>query len=186
MNKQHCDSYTEWMSLALDGMLNSTEAHLLYSHIASCPACANTWQAMQQISSMLRAAPFAAPEPGFVERFEARLAYQAEQRRRTMIWMLLGIGAIALALLALPSVLDVLRLTGYLVFPYQVTAYATEVLDWLYLLASTLLEAVGTLARSVCSGANAATCVLLAAVPAALVVLWARLVIGKLAGQRAQ
>jgi hypothetical protein len=141
---------------------------------------------MQQASSMLRAAPLVAPEVGFVERFEARLAYQAEQRRRTMIWMLLGLGAMVLALLALPSVFDVLRLTGHVVLPYRVTAYATAVLDWLYLLTSALLEAVGTLARSVCSGANTGACVLLAAVPAALIVLWTRLVIGRLAGQRAR
>jgi hypothetical protein len=141
---------------------------------------------MQQASSMLRAAPLVAPEVGFVERFEARLAYQAEQRRRTMIWMLLGLGAMVLALLALPSVFDVLRLTGHVVLPYRVTAYATAVLDWLYLLTSALLEAVGTLARSVCSGANTGACVLLVAVPAALIVLWTRLVIGRLAGQRAR
>jgi hypothetical protein len=186
MNKQHCESYTEWMSLALDGMLSSTETRLLHSHMATCPLCASTWQAMQQASSMLRAAPFAEPEPGFVERFEARLAYQAEQRRRTMIWMLLGIGAIVLALLALPSALDVLRLTGHLVLPYRVIAYATGVLDWFYLLASALLEAVGTLARSVCRGANVGAYMLLAIVPVALAVLCARLVIGRLAGQRAQ
>jgi anti-sigma factor RsiW len=186
MNKQHCESYTEWMSLALDGMLNATETYLLHSHIASCPLCASTWQAMQQASSMLRAASLVAPEAGFVERFEARLAYQAEQRRRTMIWMLLGLGAMVLALLALPSVLNVLRLTGHLVLPYRVTVYAIAVLDWLYLLASALLEAGETLARSVCSGTNARACVLLAAVPAALIALWTRLVIGRLAGQRAR
>jgi predicted anti-sigma-YlaC factor YlaD len=186
MSKQHCESYTEWMSLALDGMLNATETHLLHSHIASCPTCACTWQAMQQVSSMLRAAPLAVPEAGFVERFEARLAYQAEQRRRTVIWVLLGVGALVLALLALPSVFDVLRLTGHVVLPYQITAYAMAVLDWLYLLASALLEAVCTLARSAYSGANTGTYMLLAAVPAALIVLWTRLVIGRLASQRAQ
>lgn len=184
MNKQPCESYTEWMSLALDGMLSPTETRLLHSHIASCPSCASTWQAMQQVSSMLRAAPIAEPQPDFVKRFEARLAYQAEQRRRTMVWMLLGIGAIVLALLALPSLLGVLRLTGHLVLPYQVVAYARGVANWLYLVANAFLEASWTLVRFACTGPTAGTCLLLVAAAAGMIALWTRLVVGRLAGQR--
>ena len=183
MNKQPCESYTEWMSLALDGMLSPTETRLLHSHIASCPSCASTWQAMQHVSSMLRAAPIAEPQRDFVKRFEARLAYQAEQRRRTMVWMLLGIGAIALALLALPSLLGVLRLIGLLVLPYQVIAYARGVANWLYLVANAFLKASWTLARFACTGPTAGTCLLLGVVAAGMIVLWTRLVVGRLAGQ---
>ena len=184
MNKQRCEAYIEWMSLALDGMLGPTETRLLHSHIASCPSCASTWQAVQRASSMLRAAPMAEPQPGFVKRFETRLAYQAEQRRRTMVWMLLGIGAIVLALLALPSLLSVLRLTGLLVLPYQVIAYARGVANWLYLVANAFLEASWTLIRFACTGPTAGTCLLLVVAAAGMVVLWTRLVVGRLAGQR--
>jgi len=112
------------------------------------------------------------------------LAYQAEQRRRTMVWMLLGIGAIVLALLALPSLLGVLRLTGLLVLPYQVIAYARTVANWLYLVANALLEASWTLIRFACTGPTAGTCLLLVAAAAGMIVLWTRLIVGRLAGQR--
>lgn len=185
MNKQLCDPYIEWMSLALDGILGPAESRLLHGHIASCPSCANTWDAMHQVSSILRAAPMAEPQPGFVERFEARLAYQAERRRRTLVWMLLGIGAIVLTLLALPSLLGVLRLTGRLVLPYQMVAYARDVTSWLYLVTNAFLEASWTLVRFACTGPTAGPCVLLVAAAAGMVALWTRLVVSKLVRQRA-
>jgi anti-sigma factor RsiW len=184
MNKQPCDSFIEWMSLALDGMLGPTETRLLHGHIASCPSCADTWEAMHHVSSLLRAAPIAEPQSDFVKRFEARLAYRAEQRRRTLVWMLLGIGAIVLALLALPSLVGVLRLTGQLVLPYQVIAYARDTMNWLYLVTNAFLEAAWTLIRFACTGPNAGACLLLAALAASMVVLWTRLVVSRLAGQR--
>ena len=186
MNKQPCESHREWMSLALDGMLGPTETRLLHSHIAECPSCAQTWQAMRQVSTMLRAAPIVEPQSGFVKRFEARLAYQTEQRRRTLVWALLGIGAVVLALLALPSLLGVLRLTGQLVLPYQIIAYARVMMDWLYLLINAFLEASWTLVQFVCTGPTAGMCLLLAAAAASVVVLWTRLVVGRLAGHRAR
>jgi predicted anti-sigma-YlaC factor YlaD len=184
MNQQPCESYTEWMSLALDGMLGPTESRLLHGHIASCPSCAATWEAMRRVSSMLRAAPVAEPQPGFVARFEARLAYQAEQRRRTLVWMVLALGAVVLVLLALPSLLGVLRLTGQLVLPYRVIAYAQDTMDWLYLVSNALVEASWTLVRSACTGPSASACLLLAAAAAAALVLWTRMVVSRLTGQR--
>lgn len=186
MNKQPCETYIEWMSLALDGMLGPTETHLLHGHIASCPSCAGTWEAMYQVSSMLRAAPMAEPQPGFVERFEARLGYHAEQRRRTLVWMLLGIGAVVLALLALPSLFDVLRLTGQLVLPYPVIAHARDTVNWLYLVTDAFLEASWTLIQFACTGPGAGACLLLVAAAAGVLVLWTRLVVSKLARQRAR
>lgn len=184
MNKQPCESYTEWMSLALDGMLGPTETHLLHAHVASCPSCAATWKAIRQVSSMLRAAPMAEPQPGFVARFEARLAYQAERRRRTLVWVVLALGAIVLILLALPSVLGILRLTGRLVLPYQVIAYAEVTMNWLYLVSHALVEAFWTLVRSVCTGPSASACLLLAAAAALALVMWTRAVVSRLTGQR--
>jgi hypothetical protein len=141
---------------------------------------------MCRVSSLLRAAPLAEPEPGFVKRFEARLAYQAERRRRTLVWMLLGIGAIVLVLLSLPSVLGVLRLTGHLVLPYRLIASASNTLDWLYLVTSAFLEASWTLIRSVCTGPSAVACAMLIAAAAGMVVLWTRLIVSRLASKQAR
>ena len=52
MNKQQCEQYTEWMSLAQDGILSRTQMHVLHTHIAMCPPCMTTWESMTMISQM--------------------------------------------------------------------------------------------------------------------------------------
>jgi hypothetical protein len=126
----------------------------------------------------------AGPQPGFVTRFEARLAYRAEQRRRSFVWMVLGMGAVVLALLALPSLLGILRLTGQLILPYQIITYARDTMSWLYLVTDAFLEASWTLVRYACTGSSAGACLVLAAAAALMIVLWTRLVVRRLAGQR--
>jgi hypothetical protein len=130
MNEQTCDQYGEWMSLAQDGMLSNAQMRLLHVHLASCPPCQTQWEAMTFVSLVFRAAPLVAPAPGFVERAQAKLAYRTEKRRRSIIWLTLGIGTIALLALALPSVVGLLSLTGRLILPYQVVAYVQTILSW--------------------------------------------------------
>lgn len=184
MNQQSCEQYTEWMSLAMDGMLSAAQAQLLHGHIATCPACAATWERMTALSRALRQAPLVEPRPGFVERFEARLAYRQERRRRTMIWVLLGIGTIALAVLALPSLLGALRLTGHLVLPYEIVVHIQGLLDWLYLVVTALGEAAWVLVRYMCAGPLGPTCLILITVAAAAIALWTKVLVGRLSAQR--
>lgn len=185
MNKQQCDQYTEWMSMAQDGLLNRTQTHLLHTHIAVCPPCMTTWKSMTLVSQMFRASPMIGPAPGFVKRFEARLAYRQEQRRRAMVWLLLGIGVIALSFLALPSLLGALSLTGRLILPYQVIVYLQGLLSWLYALISALFDSIGILIRYMCTGPAWPACLALVAVAGASVAIWTRFLIGRLAAQRA-
>jgi predicted anti-sigma-YlaC factor YlaD len=186
MNKQQCEQYIEWMSMAQDGMLSRTQMHVLHTHIAVCPPCMTVWESMTAVSQMFRAAPMIAPLPGFVKRFEARLAYRREQRRRAMVWLLLGIGAIALGFLALPSLIGVLSLAGYLVLPYQVLTYIQGLLSWVYVLISAVADATQILVRYVCTGPAGPACLALVAVTGALVAIWTRFLVGRLASQRAR
>jgi anti-sigma factor RsiW len=62
------------MSLRLDGLLKDVEIARLDAHLASCPACAARWQAMQRASTLLEAAPLALPTAGFAERVMHRVA----------------------------------------------------------------------------------------------------------------
>lgn len=139
---------------------------------------------MNEISQLFRAAPMLQPEPGFVRRFEVRLTYREEQHRRAMIWALLGIGVIALAILALPSLINALSLTGSLVLPYQVVVYVHSFLNWLYIVLSALLEAVWLLVRYACTGPAGPACVALAATAAAAVLLWTKFLIGQLTSRQ--
>jgi len=184
MNTHQCEQYVEWMSLAQDGMLGTTQSRLLHAHMDECAACRETWNAMTAVSRLFRAAPTLAPGAGFVQRFQDRLAYRQESRRRAFVWMLLGIGAIALGLLALPSIAQVLELTGWFVLPYPVIVYLQVVLDWLALVVSSLASAAGILIRYACTGPTAAVCLTLIAVAGAMVALWTKFLVGRLAGQR--
>ena len=184
MNQQSCEHYSEWMSLALDGMLSATQTQLLHAHIATCPSCAAKWVNMTALSRAFRAAPQVEPQAGFVARFEARLARREERRRRLMVWMLLAIGSIALTLLALPSILSALSLTGHLVLPYRVIAQAQGLLDWLFLVASALGDAAWVLVRYMCTGPWGPTCLVLLAVAAAATALWTKTLVGRLNAQR--
>jgi hypothetical protein len=173
------------MSLAQDSNLDRAQMRLLNGHIEACPQCRQTWEAMNEVSRLLHAAPLAEPSPGFVQRFEARLAYHLEQRRRVMVWLLMGIGAIALALLALPSLVGVLSLTGRLLLPDATIAYLNGLLDWTYLVVTALFEAAGVLIRYVCTGPTAPLCLAIGAVAASLVALWTKFLVGRLSRQRA-
>jgi hypothetical protein len=147
MNQETCEQYGEWMSLAQDGMLSGTQTRLLHVHLGTCPPCQTEWEAMTLVSQMFRAAPMVAPSPGFVERFEAKLALHQEQRRRGMIWLLLGMGAFALLALMLPSLIGVLCFTGQLILPYQAIAYIQGVLNWISMASIALANALWVLVR---------------------------------------
>jgi predicted anti-sigma-YlaC factor YlaD len=186
MNKQQCEEYTEWMSLAQDGMLDRTQTRLLHKHIATCPPCMTVWESMTIVSQMLRAAPMVEPIPGFTKRFEIRLAYREEQHRRAMVWLLLGIGAIALGFLALPSLLGALSITSRLVLPYEVVTYFYGLLNWLHVIISAVLDTIGILVRYVCTGPAGPACLALITVAGALIALWTRFLVGRLTAQRAR
>lgn len=186
MNTQPCEQYIEWMSLAQDGALDRTHMHLLHAHIDACASCRSLWEAMTATSRLFGAAPMVEPRPGFVQRFEARLAYREEQRRRAMIWLMLGIGAIALTLLALPSLWSVLSVTGQLVLPYQAIAYIQGLLTWTAIVVSALVEAAGVLIRYLCTGPASPLFLTVIAIAGALVATWTRFWVGRLARQQAQ
>ena len=185
MNPQPCEQYTEWMSLAQDGLLSSSHSRLLHAHVALCPECQAQWEAITLVSRMLHSAPMAVPLPGFVARFEGRLARREEKRRQALIWLLLGMGVVALTILALPSLASLLRLTGYLVLPYRFVAYARGLLNWTAIVLNSFADAVGVLVRNLVSQpVGTAGVIGSAALAAALCVLWTRLLIGRMSAQR--
>jgi hypothetical protein len=172
------------MSLAQDGMLDRTQMRLLHAHMAVCPPCAEIWESMATISRVFHAAAMVKPAAGFLARFEARLAYRQEKRRRAMVWLLLGIGAIALTALAMPSLLRALSLTGRIVLPYQVVTYVQGLLGWVSLVVTALADAIFLLVRYVCTGPAGPACLALVAVAGSLVAIWTRFLVGRLATQR--
>ena len=179
MNQETCEQYSEWMSLAQDGMLNSTQTRLLHTHLASCPPCQTAWEAMTFVSQVFRAAPMVAPTPGFVERFQTRLAYREEQRRRGMVWLLLGMGAFALLALTLPSLIGVLCFTGRLILPFQVLVYVQGILNWVSMASIALADALWVLVRHVVTQPTVLACLGFAAAVGIVGMIWMRSLIGR-------
>jgi hypothetical protein len=88
-----------------------------------------------------------APAAGFVDRFQVKMAYQQERRRRTTVWLLLGIGAFALLALTLPSIIGLLSFTGRLILPYPIIAQAQGFWNWTSMVLSALTDAAWVLVR---------------------------------------
>jgi hypothetical protein len=103
----HHAPYFDWMQTALD----EGEAHLapeqrtqLERHLANCLDCQSLWEAFGEVERLFTTAPLAAPQPGFTNRFQARLDSRRKQSRPRVIWgvVALGLGSAGLAALAFP------------------------------------------------------------------------------------
>jgi hypothetical protein len=179
MNQETCEQYSEWMSLAQDGMLSSTQTRLLRAHLAACLPCQTEWEAMTVVSQVFRSVPPVAPLPGFVERFQTRLAYREEQRRRVMIWLLLGIGAFTLLALTLPSLIGILCFTGRLILPYQAVVYIQRLLHWVTMASIALADALWVLIRYAATTPTGLVFMGSAVAIGILGVIWMRLILAR-------
>jgi anti-sigma factor RsiW len=88
------------MSLALDGLLDAPDRARFEEHLAAYPSVAALWREWQQVHSHLDALPHAEPAPGFVVRFEQRLAAQeAAQQQQVLTWSIVAAVVVALGAL---------------------------------------------------------------------------------------
>jgi hypothetical protein len=85
------------MSLALDGLLDEVDRARFEAHLALYPTLTRLWLEWQSLHHRLDELPHAEPAPGFVDRFEARLAAQEEaQQQRVLTWSLVAALLVAL------------------------------------------------------------------------------------------
>ena len=105
------DTFTEKISLWLDEELSAPEVAELEAHLAGCPACQQTHQTMQRVDTLLHSGSkvLIAPAPGFVQRFETRLAQQ-QTREQGHVW--LGLGVLLLGTICL------FILGGVILYPF--------------------------------------------------------------------
>lgn len=177
----NCETLQEWMSLAQDGQLGSVESRRMHEHLMTCAECKAQWNAMMTLSQMFHAAPMVGPQPGFMLRLQARMAYREEQRRRLLVAILLAVGVIALLFLALPSILSLVGLTGQLLLPRWIVLYVQSALNWLYLVWSSLADAVWLLLRNFAASAQGTTCLVSTIAAGAFIVLWVPLMMRRMA-----
>jgi len=106
MKMTSCRKIEENMSLALDGLLDEVELQAMEAHVAVCPRCAQTWEAMRRASALFSAGAameMMEPPADFVEAVMGRIEIQRQSRERRLrnFLLLAGLGgATALLLIA--------------------------------------------------------------------------------------
>ena len=96
--EKKCWVWQEEMSLWLDGELSSAQISDLKAHMGICSTCQSALRAMTRTDEVLKSAPTVSPAPGFVTRFQTRLA---ARRRRRHSW----VGVVVLTLTTIAVVL---------------------------------------------------------------------------------
>jgi hypothetical protein len=89
------------MSLALDGLLDEPDRAEFEAYQVEHPSLAALWIEWQGLDRALGLLPHEDPAPGFVARFEVRLAqHEAQQQRQVLAFSLFAIAAVALIAVA--------------------------------------------------------------------------------------
>jgi hypothetical protein len=134
----------EWLLSA--SSLNPEESLLLQEHLKSCDACRQLSEAWGEVEYRLKASPMRSPEPGFIDRWQLRLADDRLKQHRRQSFSTLALGsAAALVLLivlgawAWPLLRDPL--------PYLML-WSYQLITTFYTL-SGVGQALGTVARAI-------------------------------------
>lgn len=119
-----CEQASELMSLRLDHYQD--EATDLDQHLATCVACTSEWASLQAVTRLFENPPMLQPGPNFTARVMARVADrrapQVNPWRNVSGWVILALGALGLALVALsPLALSAWQATWPLVEAARVT-----------------------------------------------------------------
>jgi anti-sigma factor RsiW len=104
------EEYYWMMSLALDGLLDEGDRVRFEAHAAEYPSLAALWDEWQRLDTQLDAIPHAEPAPGFVERFELRLAQQEHLQQQRV----LALSLVAALLVAVGAITAMLGTGAYI------------------------------------------------------------------------
>jgi anti-sigma factor RsiW len=137
------------MSLALDDLLDAVEQQRFAALLDQYPELAEEWNEWCALDTALASQPRAIPTPGFVDRFEQRLATQEARQQQWVISL-----SVAATLVTMAVVLVTLVSTGAAAFSAQsvwigeqvhTLTYTLVLADrWLSTLVNTALVLLGT------------------------------------------
>ncbi len=145
--------YHEWMQAVLDGAIAPADRRALEAHLADCASCQATWTSLSTVHRLFKAAPLAAPRPGFSGRFQARLAQRRSRPRAVWGALGLGLGAVAASALVVPlglgAVLAAARTAAQPSTSLALLVSAVAVADFCSALVDALLIAARAVAETV-------------------------------------
>ncbi len=102
----NCQEIGQLISLSLDNASTAEETRQLQMHLDCCQSCQAKWTSMKRISQLFADAPLVPPPAGFVAKVSQRLAQHQARRQRLLGGVILFIGTISLAALALPAIIS--------------------------------------------------------------------------------
>jgi len=86
--KSNHQPYEEWILSGRD--LGQDQSQALKEHLRTCNACRRLSNAWLQVEGQLNLAPMALPEPGFGDRWLARLEVESQRRWRQQTFLVRG------------------------------------------------------------------------------------------------
>ena len=101
----HSERITALMSLALDGMLDSSDRQRMEEHMKTCATCRAEWQAMTQVAALFESSPAVGPPLGFAVRVERRLETKSKQKKRAFGGMAVLTSSLSMAGVTVAAIL---------------------------------------------------------------------------------
>ncbi len=132
--------------LLTEATLSPEEALQVQEHLQTCESCRRLSYAWEEVEEQLEKSPIVSPTPGFIRRWEVRLAEEQERIRRQQTTLILSfsLGGAVLSLLIVGFLLLPLLQSPYpyfLVWAYQVVTS--------FYFASSVSLALGTVIQTI-------------------------------------
>jgi hypothetical protein len=165
-------TFEDWLFTDLEqpeDTLNREQSQRLHAHLETCESCQQLALSWRAVELDLKAAPMAAPAPGFTSRWEARLMAERKRLERRQSLAILGF-SVAGAVLLLGSLL-------LLAWPW-LQSPSVVLWGWLYRLltltsvVSTVGDILATMFQSVTGLVSPGWWILIAGLVCELAVLW--------------
>lgn len=94
----NCETYRQWISEHLDGVLDKQSERALLDHLAGCEACRGQMEAIKRAVALVRSLPEASPPPDLLASIHRRL--EARERAKPSFWRILSLPQTRVALAA--------------------------------------------------------------------------------------
>ena len=91
--------YQDWLFELSEGPLGPEQVVALDAHLRDCPDCRSLAESWGHAERSLRRAELAAPQPGFSQRWQARLAQSRQRLHRRQTIAVLSAGSVGVLLL---------------------------------------------------------------------------------------
>jgi len=171
-----CPEASELLSLRLDRRLSSDEERCLQAHLASCEACREEWQALQQVHRLFGQARMVAPPPLMKERIMARIRRRDDRLAAWRRGLLFFLGLVIVLILSSSLFFGLSAIVINAPDSSSLISTLAEAATRIVAITATVFQALATCLRALLASANWLIVVGYLAMAGALLMGWTRLV----------